>query len=180
MNYYINFKFPRKVYKKKFYLNILLHQYYDNSVVWAFPKSDYEFIFPTNIFSHRFLLLLIMMADINSPMMALVKIFADKNPKLIFPSTAKTRTKIPTILYGSTKGHKTGLNGCIGMSSRMWNTFPSIQDNSRAGVNLHTSFVLTLSRRKDHEVKIGYSITVTKVEIIVPIASAPIKLCKMK
>jgi len=120
------------------------------------------------------------MASVNNPIIALIRIFAIKNPKLIFPSTAKTRTRIPTILYGSTKGHRTGLNGCIGMSNRMWNTFPSIQDNTRIGVNLHNSFILTLSRRKNHEVKIGYSITVTKVEIIVPIVSAPIKLCKMK
>ena len=84
------------------------------------------------------------------------------------------------MLYGSTKGHRTGLNGCIGMSSRMWKTFPSIQDNTREGVNLHTSFILTLSRGKNNEVKIGYSITVTKVEINVPTVSAPIKLCMMK
>ena len=121
-----------------------------------------------------------MMAHINSPMITLFRILAIRNPKLIFPSTAKTRTRIPIILYGSTKGHKTRLNGCIGMSNRMWNTFPSIQDNTRAGVSLHTSFVLTLSRRKNNEVKIGYNMTVTKVEIIVPIVSAPIKLCMMK
>ena len=120
------------------------------------------------------------MTDINSPMITLVRIFAIKNPKLIFPSTAKIRTRIPTILYGSTKGHRTGLNGCIGISNRMWNTFPSMQDNARVGVNLHSSFVLILSRRKNNEVEIGYSITTTKIEIIVPIVSAPIKLCKMK
>ena len=120
------------------------------------------------------------MTDINSPMITLVRIFAIKNPKLIFPSTANTRTRIPTILYGSTKGHRTRLNGCIGMSNRIWNTFPSIQDNTRARVNLHISFTLTLSRRKNHEVKIGYSMMVTKVEIRVPKVSAPIKVCKMK
>ena len=140
----------------------------------------YEFIFPNKIDSHRFLLLFIMMANINSPMITLFKIFDNKNPKLIFPSTAKTRTRIPTILYGSTKGHRTGLNGCIGMSKRMWKTFPSMHDNTRAGVNLHASFVLTLSRRKNNEVIIGYSRTVTKIEIIVPIVSAPIKLCMTK
>jgi len=121
-----------------------------------------------------------MIASINDPIITLFRILAIRNPKLIFPSTAKTRTRIPTILYGSTKGHRTKLNGCIGMSNRMWKTFPSIQDNTRAGVSLHTSFVLVLSRRKNNEVKIGYSITVTKVEIIVPIVSAPIKLCMIK
>jgi len=93
---------------------------------------------------------------------------------------AKTRTKIPTILYGSMKGHRTKLNGCIGMSNRIWQTFPSIQDNTRAGVSLHNSLILTLSRRNNNEVKIGYRKMVTKVEIIVPIMSAPIKLCMMK
>ena len=120
------------------------------------------------------------MVSINSPMITLVRMFAIRNPKLIFPSTAKTRTKIPTILYGSTKGHRTGLNGCIGMSNKMWNTFPSIQDITSAGVNLHTSFTLALSKWKNKEDKIGYSKTVTKVEMTVPIVSAPIKLCMMK
>ncbi len=113
-------------------------------------------------------------------MITLFRMLAIRNPKLIFPSTAKKRTRIPTILYGSTKGHKTGLNGCIGMSNRMWKTFPSIQDNTRVGVNLHMSLILALSRRKNNEVKIGYSKIVTKVEKIVPIVSAPIKLCMMK
>ena len=144
MNYYIRVKFPRKFYNKKFYLNILLHQHYEN-----------EFIFPTNNCSHRFLLLLIMMADMNSPIIALVRMFAIKNPKRRFPSTANTRTRIPTILYGSTKGHRTGLNGCIIRSNRIWNTFPSMQDITRTGVNLHSFFVLSLSRRKTNEVNLG-------------------------
>jgi len=66
------------------------------------------------------------------------------------------------------------------MSNRIWQTFPSIQDNTRAGVSLHNSLILTLSRRNNNEVKIGYRKMVTKVEIIVPIIRAPIKLCMMK
>ena len=164
MSYYIRVKFPRKFYNKKFYLNILQHQHYDNIVVWIFfsysknrfiPKFDYEFILPTNICSHRFLLLLIMMADVNNPIIVLVRMFAIKNPTLRFPSITKRRTRIPIILYGSIKGQRTGLNGCIIRSNRIWNTFPSMQDITRTGVNLHSFFVLSLSRRKTNDVNLG-------------------------
>ncbi len=73
-----------------------------------------------------------------------------------------------------------GLNRCVRISKRIWNTFPSIHDNTRTGVNLHTSFTFTLSRPKSLEVRIGYRETVTNVEMIVPIVTAPIKLCKIR
>jgi len=62
----------------------------------------------------------------------------------------------------------------------MWNTFPSIQDKTRTGVNLHTSFILLLSSRKINEAKRGKRRTVAKIEIRVPTVSAPTRLCIMK
>ena len=84
------------------------------------------------------------------------------------------------MLFGSTNGHRIKLYGCIGRSNRMWNTFPSIQDKTRTGVNLHTSFILLLSSRKINEAKRGKRRTVVKIDIRVPIVSAPTKLCIMK
>ncbi len=90
------------------------------------------------------------MIESSIPMMGIIRMFtkilACRNPKLMSPSFAKTRTRIPTILEGSTNGHSTGLKGCIGMSKKIWNKFPSIHDNARAGENLHTSFIFALSK----------------------------------
>lgn len=70
-------------------------------------------------------------------MIRFVRIFARKKPMLISPAGASKMTKNPTILYGSTKGHNTGLKGCIGMSNRIWNILPKVQDKIKNGFNLH-------------------------------------------
>ena len=58
--------------------------------------------------------------------------------------------------------------------------FPSRQDNTRTGVNLHASLTFSLSTRKINEARSGNTSTVAKTESSVPIVRAPIKLCKMK
>lgn len=105
----------------------------------------FENIFPNKIISHRFFLLLTRMGITSSPIIIFIRIFAYRDPKPI----------IPTMSLGSINGHSTGLIGCTGMSKRMWNTFPSIHDNTRTGVNLQISFVFTLSSPKKERLELG-------------------------